>query len=414
MSIIEPQESDRQDLEPLIDKLVKNRALGRSPTYEKLLKYLAQATTSGEVCSEYSVAVDVFGKEDDYDVTSDSTVRVYIHNLRKKLDTYYSGVGKEEKHQLIIPKGEYRLAINTLETKPALTENLSPPSLSFSNLIAAGLGAIVTAAILFFFYNDRPETTIQLSEQQSKFWGNVLTDPKPVMIVLGDYFIFAESDTDGQTRLVREFDINSAVELRHENSLPSSEPDLMRYDLGLTYLPRGSAYAVAKVQHVLQTSDKTARIRMMSEFSADDLRNYHVIYIGYLSGLGVLETYAFANSRFAVGHSYDELFDRETNETYRSNFIQAQGNLDFTDFGLIASFPLSQDTLIEGNQVVILAGTRDAGLMEMSDLSIAHNLLDRMKLSTTGGHSFEALFAVDGFNLTNVTSELIVSDYMDD
>lgn len=412
MSDIEPNQDNPQDFDALIEKLVKARAFGRSPMYEKLLRYLAKETASGVVCSEQSVAVDVFNKAQDYDVTTDSTVRVYIHNLRKKLDAYYSESGKTETQQLSIPKGEYRLAINTVDSQTPLTEKLKQPSLSFTNLISAALGALVTAAILLTLFAGRPTATPELSEQQTKFWGNILTDTKPVMIVLGDYFIFAERDGDGDTRLVREFDINSATELRRDISASSSEADQERYDLGLTYLPRGSAYAVARVQEILQTTNKPSRIRMMSEFSADDLRNYHVIYIGYLSGLGVLETYAFANSRFAVGLNYDELIDRKTSETYRSDFIEAQENLDFTDFGLISSFPLTQDSLINGNQVVILAGTRDAGLMEMSDISISANLLDRMNLTATDGKSFEALFAVDGFNLTNVTSELISSDYM--
>lgn len=414
--------SDNAEINGLIDHLIESRALGRSPIYVKLLNYFAEQSAQGKTCNEYSVAIDVFEKEADYDVTADSTVRVYIYNLRKKLDTYYTDLGNNEARQLYIPKGEYRLLVrdnvqneNTTSSSINAAARVQPPSkLKFAFLVLTSvvLSSLITAWLL---QSKESATDENYTAQQRNFWGGILTDNKPTMIVIGDYFIFAESTDSGeQVRLVREFDVNSAEDLRRKNQQiqklgQQSEPKLNsnRFDLGLTYLPRGSAYALARIQQLLQTTNKLPRISMMSELSAEDLRANHIIYIGYISGLGVLESYAFANSRFEIGMTYDALIDTETNTQYRSDFIEASNNISFTDFGLISSF-----SLYGNNRVIALMGTRDAGLMEMSDIAITQSLLDRLKLEGDDNLSYEALFEVDGFNLTNIKSKLLVSDYM--
>ncbi|MBX2848126.1 MAG: helix-turn-helix domain-containing protein [Acidiferrobacterales bacterium] len=420
--------SNQEEILNLIDKLVASGALGRSPVYEKLLKYFAEQNTHGKACSEFSIAVDVFEKDQDYDITADSTVRVYIYNLRKKLETYYQDLGKNETLQLYIPKGEYRLLVRntkaddstnlideTNQTQPlssAINTEYTEKTNSFSKLKFGSfilLAMLATALCTAWLLNptDRDET--DFSEQQLNFWGGILNDNKPIMIVVGDYFIFAEEqDNTNEIRLVREFDVNSAQDFLRKTDKQSDDLTTnRRYDLGLTYLPRGSAFALARVQQLLGQANKTPRISMMSELSADDIRANHIIYIGYLSGLGVLEGYVFANSRFEIGDSYDDLIDTQTLTYYRSDFIEATEDRNFTDFGTISSFSLAAN-----NQIVAITGTRDAGLMEMSEVAIANDLLDRMQLTTEGGSAYEALFEVDGFNLTNISSELIISGYM--
>lgn len=420
----------KEQIQHLINQLVDSGTLGRSPIYAKLLNYLAEQSVDGKICSEFSIAVDVFDKDSDYDITADSTVRVYIFNLRKKLNNYYDEVGKNEAQQLYIPKGEYRLLVretnannidSTFEQLTPSDDNIKSDNIvsnhinDRNNNLKYGLftlAAVIITALVTSWLISPTAQEITFSDQQEYFWGGILADNKPVMVVVGDYFIFAESgEFANEIRLVREFDVNSVEDLERKNqrlqNLPTSETT-ERYDLGLTYLPRGSAYALVRVQQLLQKADKTPRVIMMSELSAEDLRANHIIYIGYFSGLGVLEGYVFAESRFEVGDSYDDLIDTETMTHYRSDFIDAEEDRNFTDFGTISSFSLA-----ENNQIISIAGTRDAGLMEMSDLAIAANLLERMQLTGKSGSAYEALFEVDGFNLTNISSKLLINSYRD-
>jgi len=400
-----------EQMQNAVERLKRAGALGRSPAYVKLLDYLAETTITASPCSELSIAFEVFDKDESFDVASDSTVRVYIYNLRRKLDVYYSGPGRIDEIKLIIPKGEYRLLVE--RNKPVsklldLKENWG------QNIHSIGLAVVglVIGAILTFLLMIDADSKYQFSDEQLAFWGNILTDDRPVVVVVGDYYIFGETSDSGETRLVREFDINSEGDLRDKlkaqtKGVGAGSID-EHFDLALTYLPRGSVYALASVQKILQLAEKAPRITMMSEFSAEDLRANHVIYLGYISGLGVLERYTFSASRFDIGYSYDDLADAVTGEHYSSDFIAAENDRNFVDYGLIASFSVA-----ENNQVVILTGTRDAGLMEMSELAITSDVLRRMELSVNENSAFLSVFKVNGFNLTNISGELINSEYLD-
>jgi hypothetical protein len=396
-----------EKLQGQVDKLKRVGALGRSPAYVKLLDYLMEVTIAATPCSEMSVAFEVFNKNETFDVASDSTVRVYIYNLRRKLDTYYKGAGIDDEIRLSIPKGEYRLAMETIKPNADLIRYKNDGLKIIKPWIWPAVAAAIGAGLMFLLMLGEDGNEPALSDQQLAFWGDMLVDNKPILIVIGDYYIFGEQVDDLEMRLVREFDVNSASDLRKRLEQEEADNKGQYFDMGLTYLPRGSAYALLSVQQMLDKSGKKPRLKMMSEFSAEDLRANHVIYLGYLSGLGVLETYAFANSIFDIGYSYDDLVNTDSGQHYVSDFITAADDRNFVDYGVISSF-----TVGSNNQIVILAGTRDAGVMEMAELAIAPNVLSKMQLESDEGAGYMSVVEVYGFNLTNVSAKLINSEYI--
>ena len=100
------------DLQTLKQRIIDSGALGRSPVYAKLLDYLLDCARSGRQPKEFEIAVDVLGRDSSFDVTRDSVVRVYVHQLRKRLETYYASHDPDAAFRLVIPKGQY---IVTLE-----------------------------------------------------------------------------------------------------------------------------------------------------------------------------------------------------------------------------------------------------------------------------------------------------------
>src|SRR5260370_39922452 len=57
---------------------------------------------------------------------------------------------------------------------------------------------------------------------------------------------------------------------------------------------------------------------LISELNPEILKSAHVVYVGYLSGLGMLQDLVFAGSGLDVGGSYDELVDRNSGTHYFS------------------------------------------------------------------------------------------------
>ena len=81
---------EKDVIEQEVAKLTKSHILGRSRSYARLLEYLAGCSINGRRPKELEIASEVFGKGSDFDPNQDSLVRVYMHNLRQKLDNYYS------------------------------------------------------------------------------------------------------------------------------------------------------------------------------------------------------------------------------------------------------------------------------------------------------------------------------------
>ena len=95
----------------------------RSPALSHLLSYLCEKTFAGETdqIKEYSVAIDVFDRQDSFDQDTDSIVRVEANRLRKKLAEYYSGEGAGHALHISIPVGQY--VPQFLRVRPATQMN---------------------------------------------------------------------------------------------------------------------------------------------------------------------------------------------------------------------------------------------------------------------------------------------------
>ena len=75
----------------------------------RLLQYVCSKAVLGEAeqVTEYTIAVDVFGKPEGFRESKDSIVRVEVHRLRKRLADYYAGEGADHRLRIMIPPGSY-------------------------------------------------------------------------------------------------------------------------------------------------------------------------------------------------------------------------------------------------------------------------------------------------------------------
>jgi hypothetical protein len=211
--------------------------------------------------------------------------------------------------------------------------------------------------------------------------------------------------------LIRDFTVNSSKDL---DELVMYHPDLLgRYmDLDLTYLPRGSAFGMLDVLRVLYTSSKPVRVVSMSELSIADLKSNHVVYIGYLSALDKLEEFVFAASSLTIGSTYDELRNINTGETYTSEAGMPESNRSYRDYGFISTFPGPS-----GNQFVIIAGTRDPGMVEaahvLSDPAFIKSVENARPDKGGAPPAFEMLYEVAGSGHTNLDAMLVHTAKLD-
>ena len=396
----------------------------------QLFDYLAQCTASGRVPKEVEVAVEVFGKQATADLSQDASVRVYVHNLRRKLEQYYSEAGRNEPLMLTLPKGEYRLALvpNPLcaAAPAAIAQTVLPTVVESAGVqmpaarAHRGLGLLVLAAVLGVLFGfggawwlrTPPQSPLTVV-RQNPFWAPILTGTRPVLLVIGDYYLFGDTGGDQSmnvTRLIRDFNINSRTDL--QNYLVSNPKDAERYqDVGLGYLPTSSAYAISGLLPVLAVVKPRLRVMLASDLNPVMMKSSDVIYVGLLSGMGLLQGVTFAGSRYQLGDSFDEFIDRGTHQHYVSQAVdyaddhfRRMPDAMYLDYGYLSSF-----TGPTGNRVIVVAGMQDEGLRQAVDFADDAGSLGQLTQQVSGHKDMEALLEVSAMNHLNLSGHLVTA-----
>ncbi|MCC6482121.1 MAG: hypothetical protein IT554_06910, partial [Sphingomonadaceae bacterium] len=293
---------------------------GRSAHLGRLFDFLVTATLEGRQPKEIEIAISVFGRSADFDAVQDASVRVYAHKLRRRLEEAYAAVPPGSP-KLILPAGEYRLTLASRgagEIDLLDARRVEPwwhTRLPRWLVLSAGLVSVATAATLLWYA--RPFASEHIASAPVQ---HVLANGKPTAIVIGDYYMVAETDGLEVKRLVREFGINSAIELEEFVASHPYNPRGYR-DSGIRYLPTSSGYAVARIVAALASDEGSAgggapNVLLASELTPETIRNSNLIYIGYFSGLGPLSDIVGDVSRIETGPTFDELTDTTTGKHY--------------------------------------------------------------------------------------------------
>ncbi|MFP5078232.1 hypothetical protein ACLE20_13065 [Rhizobium sp. YIM 134829] len=137
MSHQEPCASDKQ---AALEAVLASDVFARSERLRAFLTYVVEKELAGEAqqLKGYTIAIDVFGRSQNFNADSDPLVRVHAGKLRKLLTHYYETEGVDDPWQIEIPKGGYtpifrrKAAITTAlpeaQTIDDRTSALPPPS----------------------------------------------------------------------------------------------------------------------------------------------------------------------------------------------------------------------------------------------------------------------------------------------
>lgn len=418
-----------EQLQAHAERIRGSGMLGRSELLLRLFDFLVACTLAQRVPKEIEVALDVFGKKADFDVAQDAVVRVYVHKLRRKLEDFYAGPGKDDAVRLVIPKGEYRFMFQDHAEPVPVAEEAEDPALvsdaeaELESLVASAaarkpgrgwwvagalaLLLLVNVLVMWPRLTASPESRVLQTVRSNPIWARMLDDNLPIYIVVGDYYIFGELDDASMDvkRLVRDFGINSSTDL--EQHLKNNPEQAGRYmDMSLQYLPTSVAFALRDVMPLLEPNNKGARqvqVLLASDLKPSMVKSAHVIYIGLLSGMGVLREMVFSGSHFQIGESYDELLDSTTQRRYVSQAsAMPDARASYRDYGFVSS-----RTGVDGNELLVLAGTRDVALMHVAEALTDPTSLASLNAQAGATENLEALYSVQALDQTNLDGQLL-------
>ncbi len=389
----------------------------RSDKLSRLFEFLLERTIAGRPPSELEIAREAFASGREGEGGQDATVRVYVHRLRKALETVYAA---RPGPRITIPKGEYRLVLIQDEPAEETPEAVQAPSSAPAaarfpwKLVAAALVVLLSANLVAWMVLVRPAPAPP-ALAGTRLWQAIAQDHRPITVVLGDYYLFAESPagtTDGTAppRLVRNPAINAREDL--DIYLMAHPEKIGRaVDRDLRYVPSGAVAALGDLFRALSAlrggQAAPPSLIAASQLTPDILKTSDVVYVGQFSGLGtLLRNPLFQASGFKVGSTYDELIDGASGHLYRSDggIVQADEHIPRRDFGYLASLPGPS-----GNHLVVIVGMRDPALLQMAELAVAPDRLkplDQQAARGIGG--FEALYQVRTMGALNLDGALLL------
>jgi len=179
-ALIELPQACDADIRPVVEaelQRIKKHSLFKDTTrMKRFLEYVVTESLEGRESrlKGYAIGLEVFDRPDDFDPQADTIVRVQAGQLRRRLDLYYSGDGKNSPVRIVIPKGRYspvfeiRRNVETGEVQNAkatvaFIEKQNRPGvvvLTFQNLVeeqstnyfAEGITAEIVNALVQFRY----------------------------------------------------------------------------------------------------------------------------------------------------------------------------------------------------------------------------------------------------------------------
>jgi len=278
--------------------VLSSRAFRQARGLAKLLRYICSKALvdDAEPITEYTIAVDVLGKLQDFKESKDASVRVEVHRLRKRLAEYYEQEGAQHSIRIVIAAGQYTPqflvrndagAYNPIslepaledDTRAALTPSLSeaesqprdPSVLSQPGLVASpqlttptrhvtrkqlsiAVGLVAVLVVVLALLLMRPEDPLD------SLWRPVLASPNPILLCFGN--------VAGAHRAGAKTGTLEGLTLLEYHGLPSE----------MMLVP--DAITVSRISGLLQSKGKRYRVASQSEATFADLQFGPAVLIG--------------------------------------------------------------------------------------------------------------------------------------
>ena len=390
----------------ILEKIFEDATFANGELYKSILKYLFACYNQKYMPSEIDIAVHVFGKKNDFDPAADTLVRVYLYRLRKKLDSYYNGLGKHDKTRLSIPKGHYYL-----EFIPNIEEHRGKKSngRTLLTFVTAGLILILIVLLIISWKKNRllpGQASSQNFAKNSFLWSDFIKSDLQTSFVIGELFAFYLSKNEfNHEWLIRDDQINSYDELNKFANKATLNPSDV-YLPGWDIIPKEAAINLLKIKDVLAGIKTPLDVKITSEVTLDEIRNSNIIYLGHFHNLGHLKAYlpnkrVHQITKYSPGQKHPERFIRisttEIDTLYQFSFQYSQESAMNHDFVLLSKVPGPND-----NTLLFIVSFLPLGRLEIVKMLTDKQLLSQIEseilsIAEKVTPHFELLIEVKGY-----------------
>jgi hypothetical protein len=267
------------------NNILKSNAFHGRELHLNLLNYLINASLEGKTPKEVTIAIDVFNKAADFNASDNTTVRVQMHNLRKKLELYYENEGALDPIRFYIPKGKYHVDFVPLTEQ----KHVSARWYFRQQMLWFLIFFIATTFFLIFdkFFIDHEH--FDVIEQNDPIWGKFFNNSYPTSLVIGDYFSFNEWDNRRmEFRRIQDIHIHNFNEYQQ---YANANPDRPSFKWSMGELPHPSIFNAFDIQLVFLSFKQKFDLDFTTEIDINFTKNRNFIYLGDFLNLRVLKNF---------------------------------------------------------------------------------------------------------------------------
>jgi hypothetical protein len=268
----------------LVESVANSPALSRSPALRKLLLYLYEHRD--QPISEYAIAIDVFGKREDFDPRIDATVRVQISRLRLKLKEYAESESGQGGLRVVIPQGSHKLEF--IEVAVAEPKRVWPRPAGRWILAAACAVLLVLAAGLtwsnFTLRNELDRST--RNNKLPALWQSMLRPGRLTRVIypIPVFYVW------GQLR-VRDVLINDPEGWRNSPNLAALVERLGKPQVSQSYSVASDTAAAIQLTRFLSGHGVPLEVSPTASLSLDKYGNENLVFLGIPPTNAALDQY---------------------------------------------------------------------------------------------------------------------------
>ncbi|WP_066631683.1 hypothetical protein [Labilibacter marinus] len=395
------QEIDAKKIKEQLVRITENRLFNKSPRYVNLISFLVEESLKGNNLKEDVIGTEVF--HDNYTAAkNDGLVRVYMYNLRKKLNTYYSDEGKLDDIKFVLNKGSYKIGfIENKGIKEPITNERSIKKQINKKSLALILTIIVATAAITYYYT---------TKEKLYLWESFFTKDVSNVCVLADQVVLSKKGGNPGEFLIHG-EINSSEDFI--SYIKKNDIDTLQKK-GYTYFTKSITHSIYNLSRwFFQHNAEFLRISE-SEFRYEETKRNNIVYIGQHKTMSVSKEVFLRDSKVFQVEANDNRTHLATHFTtikegqkkhYRARF----NNSISSEYAMVSFMPLN-----ENNKALYFVSNNDIGTMAVVDSFIDPDFLEQFyKKMPSPDSYFNALFKVEGIGRTDVNCELVELEVME-
>jgi hypothetical protein len=272
----------------IILKILDDSLFKSSDKYKMLLEYLYKCYVTDKVPTEFDIAADVFYKDKDFNPAEDTTVRVYIYRLRKKLDDYYESTGKHDSIAIQIQKGTYH--IEFIKRSELNKRKILEFKQYLYYALVIFLLLVITFLTIEFFSLQNKLNKDDVVHENKLVWSDFINNGLPTLYCVGSlYAYYYYMEQFDRSWLVRDDAINNEMELNaftekyHLDKNNISVPDWK-------IIPKSAALHFGRLLPIFHNNVDDLTLMPTDELKWSDIEDNNIIYIGHFHNLNILNT----------------------------------------------------------------------------------------------------------------------------